>query len=329
MSNWFIKPDSDKIINFLDNLANESWLGSVRSRWVKYVFHYTDILNAVEILKSEKLLCRTELENTGKMPVDNASRAIISTTETDVKSYVRLYFRPKTPTQYNNEGIRPINEQSLESHCPVPIFFLFDSKKILTKIDCQFAEGNLAKLGIQGFRSTAEELASFDFRKIFHQGVFNRTERDNIILSRNAEVVIPNELDLSALKFIVCRSPAEKESLLYLLPKNIVSKWGSKILVDTKADFYNRNWAFIQTVQLNSKTAIFDFSPDAIATEPFVLTAIRRGYEEKIRRQENFRANKKLMFEFPRDIWKYEIELKLDDNLAFIGSYDGSNDIPF
>jgi len=207
-----MKPDFDKIIDFLDNLAKESWLGSARSRWVKYVFHYTDIRNAVEILKGEKLLCRTELERTGKML---------------------------------------------------------------------------------------------------------------------AEVVIPNELDLSALKFIVCRSPAEKESLLYLLPTSVISKWGSKILVDTKSDFYNRNWAFIQTVQLNSKNATFDFSPDAIATEPFVLTAIRRGYEEKILRQENFRANKTFMFEFPRDIWKYEIELRLDNNLAFIGSYDGSDDIPF
>lgn len=324
-----MKPDSDKITDFLDNLADESWLGSVRSKWVKYVFHYTDVLNAVEILKSEKLLCRAELEKTGKMLVDNASRTIISTTETDVKNYVRLYFRPKTPTQYNNEGIRPTNEKSLESHCPVPIFFLFDAKKILTKTDCQFAEGNLAKLGIQGFRSTAEQLASFDFKKIYHQGVFNQTERDDIILHRNAEIVIPKELDLSTLKFIFCRSPAEKETLLYLLPKNVVSKWGSKILVDTKADFYNRNWAFVQTVQLNSKTATFDFSPDVIATEPFNLTVIRRGYEEKILRLEDFRANKEFMFGFPRDIWKYEIELRLDNNLAFIGNYDGSDDIPF
>ena len=324
-----MKPDSDEIIDFIDNLANESWLGSVRSRWTKYVFHYTDIRNAVEILKNEKLLCRAELERTGKMLVDNASRTIISTTETDVKNYVRLYFRPKTPTQFNNEGIRSVNEQSLESHCPVPIFFLFDSKTILTKSDCQFAEGNLAKLGIQGFRSTADELASFDFRKIYHQGVFNRTERNAIILHRNAEIVVPDKLDLSALKLIVCRSPAEKETLLYLLPKNVISKWGSKILVDTKADFYNRNWAFVQTAQLNSKIAVFDFSPDTVATQPFVLTAIRRGYEEKILKQNTYRANKQLILEFPRDIWKYEIELRLDDNLAFIGSYDGSDNIPF
>ena len=53
-----MKPDSDEIIDFIDNLANESWLGSVRSRWAKYLFHYTDIRNAVEILKNEKLLCR-------------------------------------------------------------------------------------------------------------------------------------------------------------------------------------------------------------------------------------------------------------------------------
>lgn len=324
-----MKSDSKEIIEFLDNLANQSWLGSVRARWVKYVFHYTDIRNAVKILKGGKLLCRSELERTGAMAVDNASRMIISSTEEDVKNYVRLYFRPKTPTQYNNEGIRPIAEQSLESHCPVPIFFLFDAKVILTMSDCQFAEGNLAKLGIQGFRSTAEELADFDFKKIYHLGVFNQTERDDIILHRNAEVVIPTELNLSALKYIVCRSPAEKESLLQLLPSSVVSKWGSKILVDTKADFYNRSWVFVQTVQLSSKKATFDFSPDALVAGPFVLEATRRGYDEKVHRQENYYANRKLMFEFPREIWKYEIELRLDNNLAFIGSYDGSDEIPF
>ena len=48
-----MKPDSDEIKLFLDNLAKESWLGPVRSHWVKYIFHFTDIRNAVAILKKE------------------------------------------------------------------------------------------------------------------------------------------------------------------------------------------------------------------------------------------------------------------------------------
>lgn len=323
------KPDAIKIEAFWNSLTEETWLGAVRSRWVKYLFHYTDIRNAVEILKNNKLICRAELERNNSMLVDNASRIVMSKTELEVKNFVRLYFRPKTPTQYNNEGIRPKAQQSLESHCPVPVFFLFDAKTILVRADYQFAEGNLARLGTQGLCSTAEELSNFDFKKIYHLGSFSQTERDDIISHRNAEIVIRNELDLLDLKFIVCRSPAEKESVLHLLPANIFSKWSSKILVDTKAHLYNRNWVFIQTAQLSSSYVIFDFSPDATVATPFVLTITFKSDGQITQKQENFSANQRLSLKFPNDVMSYEIELKLDDNLVFTGRFDGSENIPF
>lgn len=324
-----MKPDADEIIEFLDNLADESWLGSVRSRWVKYVFHYTDIRNAVEILKRGKLLCRTELEKKGIMLVDNASQIIISHTENLVKDFIRLYFRPKTPTQFRNEGVRPLEKRWEKSHCPVPVFFLFDAKMILTKDDSFFAEGNLAKLGTQALCSTAEELKKFNFKKIYHTGSFSQTERDDIISHRNAEVVIPKELDLSALKFIVCRSPAEKETLLQSLPNDIFAKWSSKIFIDTKANLFERKWAFVQSVYLTSKSATIDFSPDAISPSPFTLTARLKGNREEIINIENFSANKAIMFEFVDDVMIYEIEIKLDNNLVYLGRFDGSDEIPF
>jgi len=320
-----MKADSDEIKLFLDNLAKESWLGS-RSVWVKYVFHHTDIHNAVEILKSEKFLCRRLLDETGKMPVDNASRSIISSTEPAVKDYVRLYFRPRNPTQFRNEGVRPKGKQWVESHCPVPVFFLFDSKEILTRDDCRFSEGNLAAVGVQGLRSTAEELAAFDFRKIYHDSPHHD---NNITFHKNAEVVVLNELDLLALKFIVCRSPAEKESLLNLLPTDIFNRWSSKILIDTKANFFFRKWAFLQTAELTTKYAVFDFSPDAIEAGPFHLLAILKGDEERQFEDSNFYANEQIVFKFAGDVLIYKIEIKLDDNLVYSGRFDGSDDIPF
>ena len=320
-----MKPDSDEIKLFLDNLASESWLGS-RSLWVKYIFHHTDIHNAVEILKSGKFLCRRLLDETGSMPIDNASRAIISSTEPAVKDYVRLYFRPRNPTQYRNEGIRPKEKQWVESHCPVPVFFLFDSKEILTRDDCRFSEGNLAAVGTQGLRSTAKELAALDFRKIYHDS----PHHDNsITFHKNAEVAVLNDLDLSALKFIVCRSPAEKESLLNLLPTDAFLKWSSKILIDTKANFFFRKWAFVQTVDLTTKYAAIDFSPDAIEPSPFLLTAKLKGNREKVIEKKNFCANKVIVFEFVEDVLIYQIEIKLDDSIVYSGRFDGSDEIPF
>lgn len=324
-----MKPDADEIIEFIDNLADESWLGAVRSRWIKYAYHYTDIRNAVEILKSEKLICRAKLEAKGNMPVDNASQAIISNTDDLVKDFIRLYFRPKTPTQFRNEGVRPITKQWEQSHCPVPIFFLFDLKTLLVQDNSQFSEGNLAKFGTSILCSTAKELKKFDFKKIFHTGSFTQVERDDIISHRNAEIVIPNELDLSALKFIVCRSPAEKETLLNLLPNNVFTKWSSKIFVETKANLFERKWAFVQSSYLTSKSATITFSPDAIYPNPFILTARLKGRKEDVRANNNFTANGIIIFEFAYDVPSYEIELKLDDNLVYFGKYRDLDDIPF
>lgn len=321
-----MKPDADEIKLFLDNLADESWLGSVRSLWVKYIFHHTDIRNAVEILKSERFLCRRLLDESGGMIVDNASRPIISDTEISVKDYVRLYFRPRNPTQFRNEGARPLNRQQLQSHCPVPVFFLFDSKGILTRDDCRFSDGNLAATGIQRLRSTAEELAAFDFRKIYHDSPHNdRT----INFHKNAEVVVLNELDLSALKFIVCRSPAEKETLLNLLPKHIFNRWSPKIVIDTKVNFFFRKWTFLQTAELTSKYAVFTFSPDTTEAGPFHLKITRIGIEEKSFEDEDFHSNERFAIGFIEEHLVYKIEVELDGNLIYSGRFDGSDDIPF
>ena len=321
-----MKSDSDEIIKFLDNLAEQSWLGAARSQWAKYIFHYTDIRNAVKILERGKLVCRAELEKEKAMPVDNASPQIISNTESDVKNYVRLYFRPRTPTQYRNEGVRPNAQQWGEAHCPVPVFFLFDSKAVLTRDDCRFSDGNLAAVGIQGLRSTAQELSSFNFKHIYHDSP-HRSQ--TITLRKNAEVVFLNELDLSALKYIICRSPAEKESLLNLLPGKVFHKWTNKILIDTKSNFFFRKWSYAQTSVLSKNQAILDFSPDSIEPMPFLLTAKLKSDKEKRFTKKDFSANQKIIFRFDETVLLYEIEVKLDSNLIYFGRFDGSEDIPF
>ena len=79
--------------------VNPSW-------WPKFAYHYTDVTNAVSILSSGKLYSRVKAGAKGVMENDNASRQVIDMTETRATSYVRFYFRPLTPTQYHNEGVR-------------------------------------------------------------------------------------------------------------------------------------------------------------------------------------------------------------------------------
>ena len=99
-------------------LGNLGW-------WQKYVYHFTDVQNAARILTDGIIYCRAEAVRRGRMVVDNASPEIIAQTRTEFTRFVRLYFRPRTPTQFRNEGIRPRTARVLGSHCPVPILFLF------------------------------------------------------------------------------------------------------------------------------------------------------------------------------------------------------------
>lgn len=99
-------------------LGNLDW-------WPRFVYHFTDVQNAVEILRSGYLYSRTEAANRGLMLSDNASPQVIQPTTPAHFDFVRFYFRPRTPTQFQNEGIRPQPQRPLGgAHCPIPIFFV-------------------------------------------------------------------------------------------------------------------------------------------------------------------------------------------------------------
>lgn len=203
-----MKSDAEQFPLVLRDLARKYKLGAVRSRWLRFAFHLTDVRNAAAILRMGKVSCRADLESSGGIPFDIASPKVIAKTGHAVKDCVRMYFRPLTPTQYRWEGIRPKDRLWEGSHCPVPVFFLFDLPSILSLDDCSFSESNQAKLGFNQLFTTAEELSFFDFGKIFHMDRLSDEEKRDIISHRNAEIIVKKELDLASLKYIYCRSVA-------------------------------------------------------------------------------------------------------------------------
>jgi len=187
----------------------------------------------------------------------------------------------------------------------------------------KFSEANLAIFGQkEKLVSTAKDLKLFNFREIYHDGAFAPEDRSRIVAHRNAEIVVPRELDLSSLRYICCRSRAEKETLLHLLPPRIVEKWGSRIYV--KPALYKRNWAFIETVFLDEQNAVFEFSPDARVPEPFdAKISVKRGDVVMQRfRNKTFKASGKAAASFRERLEVYEIEFLLDEHIAYSGRYD-------
>ena len=193
-----IKQDADLILSHLRSLKDTSWIAESQSRWPDFLYHFTDIHNAIEILRKGELICRSELESTGSLATDIASPEVISSTSDRWKDYVRFYFRPKTPTQYRNEGFRPRNQRELGgAHCPVPIFFLFDIKPIVSREETKFSDGNLA--ADANVDSTAAFFTSLPFEKIYHERSLwglDEGEKRKIIFHRHAEVIVPQAVEL-------------------------------------------------------------------------------------------------------------------------------------
>lgn len=108
---------------------------------------------------------------------DNASSAVIEITDDSAKSLGRLYFRPRTPTQYHNEGYKPesIRSPQINANCPVPVFFLLDSQQILDLPDVRFVEKGLGHYNaMSNLASGPEAYAQLNFDKIYHDGPFEK-----------------------------------------------------------------------------------------------------------------------------------------------------------
>lgn len=75
--------------------------------WPLYLYHFTDVHNAISIIDKEYIFGRKLANDENLMTSDNASSNVIEITDERVLRYARLYMRPKTPTQFHNEGHKP------------------------------------------------------------------------------------------------------------------------------------------------------------------------------------------------------------------------------
>lgn len=287
--------------------------------WPKYVYHFTDVHNAVAILKSGCLFSRNEARRRGLMEVDNASAEIIQRTKLEHLSYARLYFRPRTPTQFRNEGIRPINQRELGgAHCPIPIYFCFDALTVLARDDTEFSNGNVGSAS--SFHSCERDFFfQIPFDLVFHNGAFLPEQRDKIIFHRNAEVLIPTSLPLEpALKFVACRSTAERQTLLHLLPVDLHQQWMPYIRLGEQG-LFERRWTYVEEAVTVDDKLTFRFNPNARASGPFQVSfAYHEADEDSARvwQGEKTALNNLLTLRIS-NATRGIVTLHLDDALAF------------
>ena len=188
------KADIQEIRKHLQALKKAPWMSSACRWWPDYVFHCTDILNVVSVLRGGELLSRTQVLASNRLQVDIAAPEIIAQTDPERKDDVRLYFRPRTPTQHANEGLRTTEQQQYGTQCPVPVYLLFDAVEVLARLGSLFTEGNVAAGAVPN--GNIDALRRIPFQLVYHDTWFDPVEGGTIVFHRNAEVLMQKSLCL-------------------------------------------------------------------------------------------------------------------------------------
>ncbi|QSO52785.1 DUF4433 domain-containing protein [Alicyclobacillus curvatus] len=288
--------------------------------WARYLFHFTDVKNAAQILSSGSLLSRNAAIDEGTMLNDNASPEVIAQTADRWKDYVRFYFRPKTPTQYRNEGFLPPEQRYLHAHCPVPVFFLFDAVSLLSLPESEFSDMTLASPYAMTF-TDAEDFTRLQFDYVYHEGRYDKNG-PNIANYRQAEVVIPTECSLEHLKRIVCRSAAEKQTLLELLDTATFFEWIDRIAVDNR--LYYANGTYVERANLSQDTISFTFHTGQNPVFDVSLEIVDpagNSYGRLVKQQYRLGPTWRVNLTRLQNLGSYQAELRLDGDLAFKGEY--------
>ena len=304
-----INKDVKEFINGLYNDYKPLW-------WPKYLFHFSDILNIIKILNEGCLYSRNIATEKGLVVVDSASKSVLPSTNEWVLDYVRLYFRPKTPTLYLVEGFCPngICSEKHKSHCPVPVYLLFNSVKVLSLSNIKFSNGNLASENPKIY-DKVEDLPYLPFDLIYHDSFFNETLKRNIIYHRHAETIVPDYLPLDGfLSDIICRSEAERETLLNLLSDDMYKKYSGKIAVSSA--IFNCQRQYISKVSLYKDAIKIQYNKNSYHFCYSYKLEFNNG-ERKSKKEEYPIRSFKLQFQKDEYIFK----IFIDNHIAYLGKY--------
>ena len=240
--------------------------------WPNFLYHFTDVHNASNILYEGVIWSRHLAEDKHVMENDNASHVVIAATNQDNKCYGRLYFRPLTPTQYHNEGYKPqaARDSAINANCPVPVFLCLSANATLNLPGTYFAEKGLAGCR-HNIRSGVDEFKNLNFQKIYHDGWYPPDSAD-IKEYRHSEVIHENGFPVEPLlRGILCRSEAERETLLFLLGQysmRLYNTYKKKIIYNPKCRCFYNNGIFIKRVSVLDNIIRVEFNDPELRKRP-------------------------------------------------------------
>lgn len=228
-----------------------------RRMWPECLFHHAPLENALSILRTGVLRSRNDPANPRQ--IDIAAREVNQARD-HAHDHVRLYFRPKTPTQFHIEGIRKPGDCRFgdEAHAPFLVMFVLDARRILSLPDIQFCDRNM-QAGNAEPGDTEAYFAAIPFDKVFHEGPTGHDQ--SIISHRCAEVLSSSPLDLQpCLRAIYFRSEPERDTFLHLLGPDR-DLWPNRYIVSDALKVFEKRYSFVQEIGLTREGLIFTLNP--------------------------------------------------------------------
>lgn len=168
---------------------------------------------------------------------------------------------------------------------------------------------------------------------VYHDTWMTDDEKPSIKFHRHAEIIVPGEMDLTALRVIWCRSEAESTTLLSLLPPQAVKKYGGKIRQGRRPNLHFNKWTFIEGATLEQNQVSFVFNASTQTPGPFAasLSVHDRATGKRYNWSNmTFNASGSLAVGIPQ-IQKpcaYDVRFTLDEAVAYAGHFKPES-IPF
>lgn len=290
-----------------------------RWKWPRFLFRHEPLENAVLILRSGNLLSRHEAGDLEH--VDIAPPGIILNRR-EAHHFARLYFRPRTPTQYRVEGIRKKEElyRSENADAPVLVMFIFRAGPVLTMEPTGFSDGNMQS---QSTRNGFNEgfFKQIDFESVYHDGSFDPATDlgKEILRKRCAEVLAPSPLPLEGTLYkVLCRSEAERQALLYRCPL-LPGQMRSKVLVATEPGLFESRYTYVRSIDMDSSGLSFRLNPrrDGRPVEVSVEVRSCTGTTVVQANRQPVDPARKLRLSCPLGEGRYRVQISLEGHLAY------------
>ena len=210
---------------------------------------------------------------------------------------------------------------------PVPVYLLF-SARLLEDVGVGFSRGRLS-VGTE-IGETFDFLSSIDFRDVYHDGPVG--SRREILNARHSEVLIRGALQLDDLELIVCRSAAERETLLYLLEGGTRASWKERIVVEEGRWrlFYKRG-SFLQDVTMSQGGLRLQFyaniyqryrGPFDIKVTVNTMDGTRIG-----RLPGYFVGDRPVAFRLDPPLERYVLRVEMNGDLAYTAAFEGEREV--